>query len=420
MSETQPVYPVLLPTTDYDLAADAIHSRTRPGLPSVQVPGFKHEYQLASESPGHLWPHNAANVGMIRYCPPADSVQESRRLLGYINDDGDAVFVHFAFLYTHPKLRCDHCAAQGLECVQWYWDGPDQGGKWPNPVTDSLVAYDCVLCYGKQHPCSNRGVHILNSERPAMESGLVKDMNRSREEARRRIRPRHGFKTQFTPRIRSKKSSRKRRGKRTRADLDTDSEHSSAESTHPASPVDAMARLDTHLQAMRDDFQTLAEENRGLKRQVEGVQVELAVQSSRAELAGDALVAAQVKHAEELCNKGQCLQTVMAQVQAAEKERDQARAELGRLQARNTIPAHSTSQASISSPMLRHVQQPTLTDSPDEQVTALKDTIANQQTRLANLQGRLATSLNDKEKLQAQLLTAERRILELESESGWS
>jgi predicted nucleic acid-binding Zn-ribbon protein len=70
--------------------------------------------------------------------------------------------------------------------------------------------------------------------------------------------------------------------------------------------------------------------------------------------------------------------------------------------------------------MLRHVQQPTLTDSPDEQVTALKDTIANQQTRLANLQGRLATSLNDKEKLQAQLLTAERRILELESESGWS
>jgi hypothetical protein len=42
-----------------------------------------------------------ANIGMIRYCPPADSVQESRRLLGYINDDGDAVFVHFAFLYTY-------------------------------------------------------------------------------------------------------------------------------------------------------------------------------------------------------------------------------------------------------------------------------------------------------------------------------
>jgi hypothetical protein len=67
--------------------------------------------------------------------------------------------------------------------------------------------------------------------------------------------------------------------------------------------------------------------------------------------------------------------------------------------------------------MVRHVQQPTPADSPDEQITALKDTIANQQSRLANLQERLATSLDDKEKLQAQLMTAERRILELERES---
>ncbi|GFZ46357.1 LOW QUALITY PROTEIN: hypothetical protein JCM24511_04604 [Saitozyma sp. JCM 24511] len=412
MSESQPAYPDLLPTTDYELAADAIHSHTRPDLRSVKVPGFKHEYQLACESPGHLWPHNAAKIGMIRYSPPADSVQESRRLLGYINDDGDAVFVHFAFLYTYvsePSLHVirDFGAINALSWDwNWYWDGPDQDGKWPNPVTGSLVAYDCVLCYGKQHPCSNIGVHILNPERPAGWCKTCIGVAKKLDEG-----------TQFTPRIRSKRSSRKRQGKRTRADLDTDSEHSSAESTHPASPVDPMARLDTHLQAMRDDLHTLVEENRELKRQVEGVQVELAVQSSRAELAGDALAAAQVKHAEELRNKGQCLQAVMAQAQAAEKERDQARAELGRLQAQGTTPALPTSHANISSPMLRHVQQPISTDTPEEQVTALKDTIANQQSRLANLQERLATSLDDKEKLQAQLMTAERRILELERES---
>jgi hypothetical protein len=244
------------------------------------------------------------------------------------------------------------------------------------------------------------------------------------------VRPRHGFKTQFTPRIRSKKSSRKRRGKRTRADLDTDSEHSSAESTHLASPVDAMARLDTHLQAMRDDFQTLAEENRGLKRQVEGVQVELAVQSSRAELAGDALVAAQVKHAEELCNKGQCLQTVMAQVQAAEKERDQARAELGRLQARNTVSlvcqSYHIAASSLETQQHSTVLMYRFADSspfhlPGQHLQSDAPSCAAAYShRLPNLQGRLATSLNDKEKLQAQLLTAERRILELESESGWS
>lgn len=67
--------------------------------------------------------------------------------------------------------------------------------------------------------------------------------------------------------------------------------------------------------------------------------------------------------------------------------------------------------------MVRHVQQPAPADSPEAQITALKDTIANQQSRLANLQERLATSLDDKEKLQAQLMTAERRILELERES---
>ena len=94
------VYPELLPTTDYDLSTDAIHSHTRPGLPSVQVPGFEHEYQLASECPAHLWPHNAAKIGMIRYIPPADSAPTSRKLLGYVDEKDKTVIVHLAFLYT--------------------------------------------------------------------------------------------------------------------------------------------------------------------------------------------------------------------------------------------------------------------------------------------------------------------------------
>lgn len=100
MSETQPAYPDLLPTRDYDLAADAIHSHTRPDLRSVQIPGFEHEYQLASECPAHLWPHNAAKIGMVRYIPPADSGPVSGRLLGYRSNNEVVVNVHFAFLYT--------------------------------------------------------------------------------------------------------------------------------------------------------------------------------------------------------------------------------------------------------------------------------------------------------------------------------
>jgi hypothetical protein len=106
------IYPDLLPTTDYDLSADAIHSHTRPGLPSVQVPGFEHEYQLASECPAHLWPHNAAKIGMVRYIPPADSVPGSRRLLGYCSNDEVIVIVHFAFLYTCVPAPANIMVAQ--------------------------------------------------------------------------------------------------------------------------------------------------------------------------------------------------------------------------------------------------------------------------------------------------------------------
>lgn len=59
--------------------------------------------------------------------------------------------------------------------------------------------------------------------------------------------------------------------------------------------------------------------------------------------------------------------------------------------------------------------QPNPTGTPNKQIDALKDTIAN-------LQARLAASVDEKEKLQAQLNTADRRIIDLERSQlgGWS
>jgi hypothetical protein len=103
-------WPVILPTSDYDLQHDVVHKHYR-GLgvptpdsddPAVTVPGYGVRFQLASESPPHLWPHNAKPLGFEQYIPgidPKAHQPKNKYSLSFKPSSGQREYVHFAFLY---------------------------------------------------------------------------------------------------------------------------------------------------------------------------------------------------------------------------------------------------------------------------------------------------------------------------------
>lgn len=99
-SSSSVIYPELLPSSAYDLSSDLIHQYTQPDLPSVRPPGYKHEYQLACEVPVYLWPHNARQLGMVRFLPRPEGIWTSKKLFMYHNEAGDTISVYPGFLYT--------------------------------------------------------------------------------------------------------------------------------------------------------------------------------------------------------------------------------------------------------------------------------------------------------------------------------
>ena len=95
-------WPIPKPASDWDLAKDPVHRHTKPRDMAVTMPGSPHQFQLASEAPPHLWPHNATSLGFVRALPMASShwhAPSGLNCLGF-RKNGHWINVFFAFMYT--------------------------------------------------------------------------------------------------------------------------------------------------------------------------------------------------------------------------------------------------------------------------------------------------------------------------------
>jgi hypothetical protein len=96
-----PPFPVLKAEL-YDLPNDMIYKHISPLSEPVMVPGYEIGFQPAYDVPGDFYPHNAENLGLVRWVPTPDQSPEPFRkgLVKGRSGVRSGAVLWYAFMYT--------------------------------------------------------------------------------------------------------------------------------------------------------------------------------------------------------------------------------------------------------------------------------------------------------------------------------